>query len=506
MPASESSNLIKLIKSLKQGEKRHITLELSRYKKENNLLKLYQLISNASSVTDADIRKKIKDKKFISQLSINKHKLYSTILDSLYSFHLRSSPFHQVMTMINEAYLLYSKGITKAKEELLQKAAVLAEKYELRELQLQIINLQLNYQRSESLALTKKMDPICEALKEEQKLNQLLNECIMFEHTPGSRLNPRQKEDLKRMMFLAMSFKTNSFTASYYRLRICFSIYAIPGDHLPSHEYALEIIRLFEKNSHMLQLESWRIEYIESLRNFIPAFTFYGKTKLKDFIYNEVKQLDVPDTYKASMAVNIIDSYIQNGEFFENEKKIKDIEKHIDYYNHHLSVYNLYVIYFNLSVMNFGMRNYSKALYWLNEIINNEGTNSVNISLRIMTRIVRLIIFYEMGNVDLLENYTRSTNRYLTKQDTHYRVDQYLVKSIRKMATIYTAKEKILFFKEVKNELITFSKDKIESRAFYFFDFISWLDSKIENQSFADIIKQKNHRRLKKVKSDADPE
>ncbi|HSH64952.1 MAG TPA: hypothetical protein VLB84_03940, partial [Bacteroidia bacterium] len=92
-PVTESSNLVKLIKSLKQGEKRHITLELSRYKKENNLLKLYQLISNSNSVSDSGIRKKIKDKNFISQLSLNKHKLYIAILEALQTLHLNGSPY-----------------------------------------------------------------------------------------------------------------------------------------------------------------------------------------------------------------------------------------------------------------------------------------------------------------------------------------------------------------------------------------------------------------------------
>jgi hypothetical protein len=63
MTSTEPSNLIQLIRSLKQGEKRLITLELSRYKKENNLLKLYQLISNTDYITDAAIRKKISDKR-----------------------------------------------------------------------------------------------------------------------------------------------------------------------------------------------------------------------------------------------------------------------------------------------------------------------------------------------------------------------------------------------------------------------------------------------------------
>jgi hypothetical protein len=121
MPA-EASNLIQLIKKLKQGEKRFITLELSRYKKETDLLKLYNLINNNPGISDADIRKKIKDKKKADQLSINKHTLYTTILETLQLFHFKTSPRHQVSSLLHQAHVLGSKNLTKAKADLLSKA------------------------------------------------------------------------------------------------------------------------------------------------------------------------------------------------------------------------------------------------------------------------------------------------------------------------------------------------------------------------------------------------
>ena len=84
----ENSNLIKLIKSLEKNEKRHISIQLSKHKSANNLLKLYTVISETDPVNDEIISKKIPDKKFVSQLKINKHTLYYLILDALHNFHL----------------------------------------------------------------------------------------------------------------------------------------------------------------------------------------------------------------------------------------------------------------------------------------------------------------------------------------------------------------------------------------------------------------------------------
>lgn len=498
--STESSNLIRLITSLKQGEKRYITLELSRYKKENNLLKLYQVISNNQGITDATIRKKIKDKKFISQLSIHKHKLYSTILDILQQLHLKSSPYSQTVSMIHQAHLLFNKGLIKAQKEILIKAALLANRYEFRELHLQILNQQQRLQNNDSEETILEIQKLCVLLSGERKLNQLLNRNLIFENEPGQRLNSRQQAELKKLMDAALKIENDSFTANYYRLRVCFSYYAILGDHKPTYNYSQALIKLFKKFPHMLELESWRIEYIESLRNSIPAFIFFGKPELNEFVYNEAKRLDVPDIYKASIAINIMDSYIQNGAFFENEKRINDIQNHLDYYNTYLSSYNKPILYFNLAVLNIGLKKFSKALFWLNEIINNSSNDVISNSLSAMTRIVRLLIFYELGHVDLLENNIRSTQRYLTKHESQFQIDLLLLKFIRKAGNTTDKKEWMSLLKQTKAELVKWSTDPVESRALYFFDFISWIDSKLEQKSFPEMIKKKNEARLKSVK------
>ena len=46
-------------------------------------------------------------------------------------------------------------------------------------------------------------------------------------------------------------------------------------------------------------------------------------------------------------------------------------------------------------------------------------------------------------------------------------------------------------FSELKSKLVFFSKDKNEKYALDYFDFISWAESKIENKSFVQVVKEK---------------
>ena len=46
-------------------------------------------------------------------------------------------------------------------------------------------------------------------------------------------------------------------------------------------------------------------------------------------------------------------------------------------------------------------------------------------------------------------------------------------------------------FKKLKTEIENITKNPFEKQAIDYFDFISWIESKIENRSFAEIVKEK---------------
>ncbi|HET6226778.1 MAG TPA: hypothetical protein VFF27_10900 [Bacteroidia bacterium] len=490
--STEASNLIQLIKKLKPAEKRFITLELSRYKKETDLLKIFHIISNSPSITDSEIQKKLKDRKKIAQLSINKHKLYTTILELLQVFHSKNSPNNLVNSMIQQASILEKKLLSKAEEELLSKAEKIADRYELRELQLTIVQLQQKSKRNDSIHLVRRAEEICRDLMTERQLAQLLNRSIRFEREPGNRLKENENATLEKLMQESLHFKNESFTAAYYRQRICFTYFAVTGDRSQTLKFAQALLKLFHKHSYMLELESWRIEYIESLGNFIPSFIHYKKKQQLDLIYKEIDRLEVPELYKISISINVLDAYIQTGTFAESEKKVNDIQKNIASYRENMAGHNRPILYFNLAILNFGMQKFSKSLFWLNEIINNTEKNKTTISIESITRLLRLLVFYELGQTDTIENHLRSTNRYITKYAGSFVFDQIVLKCVRKISSANSPQELKTIFDESRTALLKIAKDPVESRTLDYFDFISWMDSKIKKKSFAEIVQQKN--------------
>ena len=51
--------------------------------------------------------------------------------------------------------------------------------------------------------------------------------------------------------------------------------------------------------------------------------------------------------------------------------------------------------------------------------------------------------------------------------------------------------KKASLFKELKTDLLNITKNQFEAKVMDHFDFISWLESKIENKPFVEILKEK---------------
>ena len=113
--------------------------------------------------------------------------------------------------------------------------------------------------------------------------------------------------------------------------------------------------------------------------------------------------------------------------------------------------------------------------------------------LECFIRLFYLIVHYELkSDTDLMISLFKSTYRFLYKRNTVYEFENILLDFLKKKSPkLTTQKETIAAFAELKNKFIKLSKDPFENKAFYYFDFISWLESKIEKKTLAEIIQRK---------------
>ena len=115
--------------------------------------------------------------------------------------------------------------------------------------------------------------------------------------------------------------------------------------------------------------------------------------------------------------------------------------------------------------------------------------------LQCFARILHLIAHYELENYTLVEYLVKSVYHFIAKNKDLSEVMQEIIRFLRK--NVYThPRELKQAFAELKDRLLTISKNPYEKRSFLYLDIISWLESKITGRTVQDVIREKFIRRI----------
>ena len=126
----------------------------------------------------------------------------------------------------------------------------------------------------------------------------------------------------------------------------------------------------------------------------------------------------------------------------------------------------------------------------------------INKSHRASLNIYLLLLHYELGNYEVLSYLAKSAQRYQIKNGNISKYDKLILSYFeRKLSKITEVKEKEKTFINWKMNLSKFPKQSVlYNDTDALFDFISWIESKIQNRPFVQVVKEK--RNMIKVHSD----
>ena len=117
----------------------------------------------------------------------------------------------------------------------------------------------------------------------------------------------------------------------------------------------------------------------------------------------------------------------------------------------------------------FGVGEYNKALHWLNKIINTNYDGLRQDIIRI-SKLINLIVHFELGNDDLLSYIYKSSVRFFTQQEKQYKFETVFLDYFKKIAlSKRDSKQKETYIK-FKEELEKVFKDPYEKNALEYFN------------------------------------
>ena len=505
-----SESLFILIKSLSQNEKRYFKVSASMHVlgEKNNYEKLFEAIDSQKVYDESKIKKKFADSSFINRLPAAKNYLYTIILKSLQSFQADRDFYSRLKSTMHQIKILFEKSHYKECLALILKAKEKAYRHENLAILLEILDwekkvfeMQLNGQK-----LEKKLDYI---FKEKKVLLKKLDNLFDYQLVSSKIMNLvrtvgmiRSKDDLKKFEkyitspLMASEEAALTFHAKYLFCSIYSVFYYAKRDYKNSYHYLKKRLLLIDANVEQIVEET--NHYLETIYHIL--LQSQSLKKYDEYEYYLKKLINVPKQLPAKNLRTIeakIFAYssetelllcIKTGRFERGNSLIKGIEKGLQRFDGQIQKNLQISIYFNLSVIHFGNNNFSGSLKSLNKLLNDPNFEHSE-DLYSFARIFNLILHFELKNQDLLEYSVKSTYRFLYKRKRLYRFESIILNFIRKkMPRTNTKTEVIQAFKALKLELEHLAKDDFEKNSFEYFDIINWLQSKIENKTFAEML------------------
>jgi hypothetical protein len=490
-------HLFSLIKSLGKAEKRHFKIYSKKHVigEGNIYVRLFDAIDKQKKYNEQALRK---GKRF-HDLPAFKNWLYNAILRSMADYH--SSIGIDTRDMINYIEILFEKSLFSHCIRQIRKAKKIIKKNELFEEWLEVLNWEYKI-------AAKKFDIRAPVLEEEKRVLSLLTNQKKYRDIANLFLVTHRKfelernpDDMKAMENLlgsallkderlALTFKAKQ---NFYD---CHSLFAFSrGNYKRSYHFRKKIIDLHLAHPEMASGNS--ASFLVQINNFLGICTQLRK-------YDEMliclRQLEEKTQKLKSpsdratvffFSYHLLNYHIYTGSFNEAKDNLKRIENELIKHEGNLNQIQKILLYAVIAQVYFGLGHYKRCLFWLNKIM--DFGEATQVDIEYFTRLFYLIAHYEAkSDPELMGSLLRSTYRLLSKYEHVHKFESNILDFFRQHILRETKKQNMKeLFSLLKRKLEKLVKDPYENRALNYFDYISWLESKIENRPFAEVVRRK---------------
>lgn len=500
MAISDNENIFELIHSLTKAEQKSFS-QLSVFSSISNKKyhDLFDIIKSQKIYNEVKIKKRLAYLQIKTPLPVLKNYLQEIILKSLRYHHDEKSIERSLHNLIDESELMHDKGIYKLRDKLIKKAKSIAKKYERKEILLQILNKEWIYKSNfnpkgiepdYSIALTD-LNNLLFARTMTYNVSLLLEKGEIRDDSLKKAWanvihNPIMTEERK----IAGYEETCHFHHNWMRY------------HHRTNNFKLCIIHQEQLIAHMESneelLNEYKSLYIFELNGLVVAYCQdreyeKGQNALKKLQSLHSLELSVPDKEMLADTIAIAFGNIIHGYYLSDFDAAiaasNEAEKYMEASTstHHHAAF----LYLNLAKTNIYLGNYRKALIWTNNIFHDSPGNRRD-DFYVIAWVFNIIIHFELDHIDFLPSLIKSTDRFLKKRNRLYKTEITILNFLKaKLPKSNTKKSIKQFYVELLIEMKEIVKDPYEAKAFKYFDFISWLESKIERKSIADVVRNK---------------
>lgn len=501
---NSGSQLFQLIKSLSKADKRYFKMKASHYAGNKVYTKLFDLMDKQAVYNEAAIIKEFENKKIIKNIYRVREYLLTLIVESLEQQYRYENVDSKLMHLALQIDILLKKNQFYFAEKYLETAKKLASKHEKHLAQIELTQLEYRLMAARNFTSADERSLMelhnrnlanIEKYKNLNKYNLLESKASLLIRQADNRNAVNDKKFNAIIAELRLSdrslVKSNSTMAKSLNIQIMYAFYTF--NYSQAIKIMKKMIGLYEKIPDFIS---------ENNFNYITIHSNLFIVQIQNGNYGDAKETLIKISgiksgkplLQQRIQMNVfrgkLQLYGKTGDYETGIKLSEEIfSRNID--KIFLKYGFGFDLYFFTSILFFEKEQFKKAKEYVLMAIDMADKYGRPGQKSIAT-IFLLIIYYEMKNDDLIEYYMRSVYRFLLKQKQMHKFERVVLYFIRKnLFGELTPKKLIDEFSKLKISLEEIFKDPFEKYRHDSFDYISWLEGKIENRSFAEVVQKK---------------
>lgn len=510
-----SEDLFKLIKSMTAAERNYFNryAEMHSAGKNSNYTKVFSALEKLTEKTneyDEEVIKRGFSENLKKQLPVIKNKLFNLILRALNTYYSENKPETKIRELLENYDILYSKTLYSECDSILRKAKKIARDNELYYDLLHLLRSERTLKRDvQSIEVFGKT--ALEIFEEEQEIINKLKNLSEFDNltTKAMQIVRKHLMDIPREDPAFNEIKTilnnpllnNEELALTYNTKIHF--YSVRSSLLwkideseAGYESARKLVEFIE--SDFDKLRGRYNQYTIALNNLLSYQTMFSKfdealitfnklrnmenkfkgklneaNKFKIFILSSIEGISLARSVANKDIGNEAVAYIKNG-----FKK----------YGMKIVPYHKLLIWSNVSIFYFSIEEYGEALKWVSKIINLPKID-VGFDLQCASRILNLLIQYELGNMDTLEYLIKSTQNFIGKRK-FYRFELIIIDFFKNILKLKPGEDINFLYTKMKKDISGLLTDTAEKSVIENMDMLLWIESKLQKKSIFEVKKK----------------
>jgi len=499
-----ANQLHELIRSLSKSEKRFFKIFSKRHVigEQNKYVELFDAIESQSVYDEKEILDRFAEEKFVKRLAVAKGYLYELVLKSMNQYHSQNGLHQQVLRHIQTVAFLYEKNLLHQASRNLDKAYKLAEANEKISVMPELLYWHKKIMEAQ-LYSGKQIEDI-EALyrREQEILNQIanLNEYwvlqakLYYQHNLKGIIRNSEDlvkiEDMYRSSLMKREEQATTLRAKILYNKIYSTYFFILRDFESCYRYIRRMVELYEL--HPTFREAHTLEYVQSVNNLLNVTQVLKKPEETLEGLNRLKQMREQKSYrvKEKVELRLFESYFYHVLTFHLEKEdyvggyqyVSEIEKGIERYRKNMDKMGTLMLRYHLFQICFGARKYEQSKNWIEKIISSKSSD-IRQDILSFSHILRLMVLYEMGDLDELRGSIKETTQFLSKRKSTYQFESIVADYLQNLERIESKTGLVDSLIALRTQLKTLTEDPFERKAFAYFDFLGWLDKKIGKTS-----------------------